>query len=124
MNLTLFYDGQCPLCAREMAQLKRRRCRNLELVDLYSEAFKPYSTRINFDEANIVIHALRSDGVVLRGLDALHSAWSLAGAPWLYGITRLPGLRSLCDIIYRGFARHRMMISRWFGRDCGCGKKD
>lgn len=42
-NLTIFYDGTCPLCAKEMKALKQRDSKqHIKTVDIYSDTFADY----------------------------------------------------------------------------------
>ncbi len=46
-SLILFYDGQCPLCVKEMTALKKHDTHNaIQLVDIFSEAFEATQTLI------------------------------------------------------------------------------
>lgn len=110
--LTVFYDGRCPLCVREMRQLKRRDGANaIQLIDLHSEQFSPYAGRIDAVAADQILHGLTADGQLLLGLDVTHKAWSLVGRGWLTAPLRWPLIRWFADHGYRFFARHRSRIA-------------
>ena len=111
--LTVFYDAGCPVCAPEMDSLRRRdRCDRLRLVDMSAPEFDACSYGLAHDDLDAVIHALRPDGTVLRGMDVLRSAYGAAGLGWLLQATRWPLLKPAFDAAYRGFARRRHAISR------------
>ncbi len=110
--LTVFYDGRCPLCVREMRHLKQRDTSHaIQLIDLHSEQFTPYAGRIDAVAANEVLHGLTADDQLLLGLDVTHRAWSLVGRGWLTAPLRWPLIRWFADHGYRFFARHRSRIA-------------
>jgi len=114
--LTVFYDAACPVCALEMDVLRRRdRCDRLTLVDMSAPGFDASRYGLVHDDLDAVIHALRPDGTVLRGMDVLRSAYGAAGLGRLLRATRWPLLRPAFDAAYRRFARHRHAISRLLG---------
>ena len=110
--LTIFFDGKCPLCVREMRHLKARdRQQRITLVDLHSEQFSPYADRIDALEADRILHGLTADGQIILGLDVTHQAWSLVGRGWMTAPLRWPLIRWFADHGYRFFARHRSRIA-------------
>lgn len=110
--LTIFYDGRCPLCVREMRQLKQRDDANaIQLIDLHSEQFTPFASRINAHAADRILHGLTADNQLLLGLDVTHQAWSLVGRGWMTAPLRWPVIRWFADHGYRFFARHRNRIA-------------
>lgn len=111
--LTVFYDAECPVCALEMESLRRRdRCDRLRLVDMSAAGFDARTYGLAHDDLDAVIHALRPDGTVLRGMEVLRSAYAAAGLGWLLQATRWPLLKPAFDAVYRAFARRRHAISR------------
>ncbi|WP_127347821.1 thiol-disulfide oxidoreductase DCC family protein [Pseudidiomarina mangrovi] len=110
--LTVFYDGRCPLCVREMRQLKRRDHANaILLIDLHSEQFTPFSGQIDALAADRILHGLTDDNQLLLGLDVTHRAWSLVGRGWMTAPLRWPVIRWFADHGYLFFARHRNRIA-------------
>lgn len=115
-QLTVLYDGGCPLCLREVRLLQRRdgpRGR-LAFVDINAPDYD--SSRlggISYRQAMGRIHAIAADGTVLRDLEVFRRAYQLVDLGWLYAPTRWPLLRPLADAVYGFWARHRL---RWTGR--------
>ena len=58
------------------------------------------------------VHAVKPDGTVLIGMDALHAAYREVGLGWPLALTRWPGVRMVFDRGYLWFARNRYRISR------------
>ncbi|MEB3361310.1 MAG: DUF393 domain-containing protein [Synechococcaceae cyanobacterium] len=115
-QLTLLYDGGCPLCLREVRLLQRRDGKRgrLAFVDINAPTYE--SSRlggISYRQAMGRIHAIAADGTVLRDLEVFRRAYQLVDLGWLYAPTRWPLLRPLADALYGFWARHRL---RWTGR--------
>ncbi|WP_117232825.1 thiol-disulfide oxidoreductase DCC family protein [Vibrio maerlii] len=110
-KLTLFYDGTCPLCVGEMRSLHRYDNTNqIRTVDIHSEEFAEFP-QIDPKQANLILHAIDSEGTLYLGLDAAHQAWGKLGRGWLYAPLRWKIIRPLADKIYLYFARNRYRIS-------------
>lgn len=119
-TLTLFYDGECPLCVKEMARLRRSdRKHCLLLVDIHSPMFQDYP-KIDRQKASQILHGLTQDGDLLLGLDATCHAWKLVGKGQLVGLSRLPILRQVTDRLYVIFARNRYTFSKWLTGKARC----
>ena len=111
--LTIYCDGACPMCALEVDMLRRRdREHRLRWVDISAPGFDAAAHGFAHRDLDAVIHGVRADGSVVRGLDVLHVAYGAAGLGWLVAATRHPWLRTPSDAAYRLFARHRHAISR------------
>ena len=114
MQVTLFYDGLCPLCTKEMDALRKRDADNrLNLVDIQAPGFAEQYPDLDWHALNARIHAKLPDGTLVDGLDATHIAWQQVGKGWLYAPLRWPLIKPVADVFYKVFARHRYTISYW-----------
>ncbi|GAJ71771.1 LOW QUALITY PROTEIN: cell division inhibitor [Vibrio sp. JCM 18904] len=113
-KLIIFYDGTCPLCAKEMKALKQRDAKqHIKTVDIYSDAFSDYP-QIDPEQANTILHALNEKGgELLLGLDVTHRAWQLVGRGWLYAPLRWRLVKPVADWLYLKFAKNRYRVSYW-----------
>ncbi|WP_295894544.1 thiol-disulfide oxidoreductase DCC family protein [uncultured Vibrio sp.] len=112
-DLTIFYDGTCPLCAKEMTALKKHDSRgSIKTVDIYSDEFAQYP-QINANAANTVLHAIDQAGQLILGLDVTYKAWDLVGKGWVYAPLRWPLVRPVADWCYLRFANNRYRVSYW-----------
>ena len=108
---TLYYDGQCPLCRREMSRLRAARGAAIALVDIHSLGD---DTPVDRHELLRTLHLRRADGRWLRGADANVSAWDNTDkARWL-ALLRWPVVRPIVDLGYRLWAAWR--YRRLYGR--------
>ncbi|MEA5412256.1 DUF393 domain-containing protein [Synechococcus sp. BA-120 BA3] len=113
-ELTLLFDGGCPLCLREVNTLRRRDrgVGRLAFVDVNDPAYDPARHGgITYAEAMGRMHALRADGGVIRDLEVFRQAYALVNLGWLYAPTRWPLLRPLVDALYGLWARWRLAIT-------------
>ncbi len=115
----LLYDGECPLCMREVAMLRRldRGRGRLALEDIAGRGFD--ATRYGLDQRTVMarIHGVLPDGQVVEGMEVFRRAYRAVGLGWLLAPSAWPGLRRLFDAAYRLFARNRL---RWTGRSDAC----
>ena len=119
-KLTIFYDGTCPLCAKEMHALKRRDVKQaIKIVDIYSDEFSDYP-QIDAQKANTILHALNDNNELILGLDVTHRAWQLVGRGWLYAPLRWPLLKPIADWLYLRFANNRYRVSYWLTGSSRC----
>ncbi len=117
--IKVLYDGECPLCAREIAFLRRRDRRGLiAFEDIAAPDFA--ASRYGLDHAAVMsrIHGVLPDGTLIEGVEVFRRLYAAVGLGWLVAPTRWPLLRGLFDRAYRVFARNRL---RWTGRsDAAC----
>jgi len=103
MKATLYYDGNCPLCAKEIALLRRLNRGRLELTDIHKAQTlaKP-----NYEMLEI-LHYQTANGQWLLGLDATVAAWSHTRIGFLFKPLRWIGVKSLADRVYTRWASQR-----------------
>ncbi|ASP37301.1 thiol-disulfide oxidoreductase DCC [Bacterioplanes sanyensis] len=120
-KVTVFYDGQCPLCVREMRHLQTLdHAERLHLVDIKQPQFNQQFPDIDAKQADRILTGINTDGRTIYGLDVTYAAWHAVGRGYWIAPLRWPGVRWFSDRVYLLFARHRARISRWvMGRsDC------
>ena len=114
-QLTLLYDGGCPLCLREVRFLQRRdHLGQIAFVDIDAPEYNPVANAgIDYRQAMGRIHAIDSRGEVLRDVAVFREAYRLVGLGWLYAPTTWPGLAAIVNRIYAFWAARRLS---WTGR--------
>lgn len=106
--LTLYYDGDCPLCAREIRLLRRRASpQRLQLVDIAAAGFEPAPQGPSLTQLQERLHARFADGSWVSGLDATFWSWRAAGLGRWAAPLRWLLLRPLLEPTYRLFCRLR-----------------
>lgn len=107
-ELTIYYDSQCPLCLMEMRQLKRLDTPgHIRFIDLHAEDFQQQFPHIDPESAYNTLHVEDSNGHIKLGLDASCAVWNAVGKHRWINLLRLPLIKPLADLAYRGFARYR-----------------
>lgn len=113
---TLFYDGQCSLCAAEISKLNVARGDSLRLVDIHTvtttSADGPLANGPDMgdpskDQLLRVLHLRRADGLWLSGADANVAAWEGTSQERLFKVLRWPILRPTVDLVYHWWAKWR-----------------
>lgn len=115
-TLTIYYDGQCPLCQAEVEFLKTRNHKNLlAFADISDLSFDQAKHQISCSMALERIHGRLGDGRLLVGVPVFAEAYRRAG---LKTLARLLSQRCSLPILssaYSLFARYRQPISRCIG---------
>jgi predicted DCC family thiol-disulfide oxidoreductase YuxK len=113
-KIKLLYDGDCPLCMREVAFLRRRDAGRglIAFVDIADPDYDAATNAgIDFVTAMREIHAITADGQVIRGVEVFRQVYAVLGLGWVYGWTRLPGIRRLANWLYRLWAERRLALT-------------
>lgn len=117
MHMTLYYDGQCPLCLAEIRFLEQRNHAGLlSFVDVCAPTFS--SADVGVSSCQVLLdnmHATLADGTVLVGADVFAAAYARAQLPFMAWLFSRPLLMPIWHLGYRLFARHRGRISRCIG---------
>jgi predicted DCC family thiol-disulfide oxidoreductase YuxK len=118
-KIRLLYDGDCPLCSREIRLLEKRDRgrRRIRFENIAEPSFDPGAYGLDTRDVMARIHGVLPDGTVIEGLEVFRRAYAAVGLGWVMAPTRWPGLRRLADMAYRIFARNRL---RWTGRASAC----
>jgi predicted DCC family thiol-disulfide oxidoreductase YuxK len=112
-ELTIFYDGGCPLCAAEMRHLNSlNSAGKLAFENIYATDFGARFPHIDQSEADRILHGQLANGELIFGLDVTFNAWVLVGKRKWVAILRWPIIKHIADVSYLFFARHRYLISR------------
>ena len=110
--LTVFYDGACPLCRREIALMRKLdRRRRLELIDFAKPEFREADCGLSCERLSSVIHAKWADGRVIEGIEVFRAMWTAVGLGLLARISRWPLIEPLLRRGYAWFAKHRLWLT-------------
>jgi predicted DCC family thiol-disulfide oxidoreductase YuxK len=114
--LTLYYDGQCPLCLAEIEFLQSRNHRGqLGFVDVTQTGFEAAGHNISCEAAMAQIHGRTADGQVLVGVPVFATAYKEANLPVLAWVLSRRWLMPVLQPAYVLFAKHRQAISKRIG---------
>lgn len=100
----LYYDGRCPLCAREMAFLRKLKSAGLTLVDIHQ-----LLQLTNEEQEQMLrnLHLQMPDGSWRLGADANVLAWSFTPLGFLWKPLRWKIWAGVVDKIYQRWADRR-----------------
>lgn len=113
-KIKLLYDGECPLCVREVNFLtKKDRGRGIvEFVDIADENYKPESNaNIDFATAMGRIHAILPDGSTIKNVEVFRRVYEELGMGWIYAVTKIPVTGAIADWIYGIWADWRLKLT-------------
>lgn len=118
-QVEVFYDGDCPLCHREIELLRKLdRRERIQFTDIAAAAFRTDGLGVSHDQLMGEIHARLPDGSLIKGVEVFRRLYAAVGFGPLVSLTRLPGVSHALDAAYSVFARNRL---RWTNRcDAGC----
>jgi predicted DCC family thiol-disulfide oxidoreductase YuxK len=123
-QLTVLYDGACPLCRREIGLYQGLQPLQSDSSVCFadvSDAAQPLPSGLPPDTTREQLlarfHVRRPDGHVLSGAKAFLALWSvLPGWRWLAMVGRVPGAAWGMECCYRLLLRGRPMLQRWAAR--------
>jgi predicted DCC family thiol-disulfide oxidoreductase YuxK len=114
--LEVFFDGECPLCLREIKMLRRRdRAQQLSFTDISAPGFSAEARGYSHERLMAEMHARTPEGETLVGVEVFRRIYDSLGFSRLVAISRLWGLRTLLDWGYSVWAKNRLALT---GRRC------
>ncbi|MEC8861802.1 MAG: DUF393 domain-containing protein [Planctomycetota bacterium] len=118
-RVEVFFDGDCPLCRREIDLLKwMDRRRRIRFTDIAAKGFSPEQHGKTMDDLMAEIHGRMPDGRWIVGVEVFRQLYRALGLGVFVGITRVPGISHSLDLAYQFFAKRRL---KWTGR---CSPED
>ena len=112
-RVEVYFDGDCPLCMREIAMLRRldRRAR-IRFTDIAAKGFDPATTGLTMEALMERIHGRRlPSGEHIEGVEVFRALYDAVGFGPIVALTRLRGLRGALDVAYRTFAKNRLRLT-------------
>jgi len=113
-KIKLLYDGECPLCLREVDFLKRRDAGRglVSFVDIADPAYDPAANGgVDFETAMGRIHAVLPDGSVIKNVAVFRQVYEVLGLGWVYAITKLPIVEAIANFVYGIWADLRLKVT-------------
>ena len=109
----VFFDGECPLCRREIDMVRRLddgRGR-VDLVDLAAPDFDASRFGLEQEAIEARIHGALPDGTIVEGVDVFIRLYEAVDRGWLVRPARIGWVRGLLDRVYAWFARNRLRLT-------------
>lgn len=113
-QIKLLYDGDCPLCVREVNFL-RRKDNGRGLVAFTDIAAPDYTAAANggvdFATAMGRIHAVLPDGTAIKNVEVFRRVYQVLGIGWIYAPTGWPIVGPVVDWVYGLWADWRLAVT-------------
>ena len=113
-RIKLLYDGECPLCMREVNFLQKRDAGRglVAFVDIADDFYNPEDNgNIDFKTAMGRIHAVLPDGTIVKNVEVFRRVYEVLGMGWIYAITKLPIFGFIADTLYSIWASWRLKLT-------------
>jgi predicted DCC family thiol-disulfide oxidoreductase YuxK len=108
-RLTVYYDGGCPVCSREIGLYQRRPGgETFAWVDVTQADEAALGPGLSRTSALARMHVRRPDGSVVTGAAAFAEIWrGMPGLRWLARLIAIPPFGGLAELGYAVFLRAR-----------------
>lgn len=117
--IEVFYDGDCPLCKREINVLRLMdRGHRLRMTNIAALDFDPSKYELTMDRFMEEMHGRLPNGQWVTGVEAFRHIYGALGFGWLVKATRLPGVSHLADRAYHVFAKNRLRLTGRCDNQC------
>jgi predicted DCC family thiol-disulfide oxidoreductase YuxK len=113
-QIKLLYDGECPLCLREVNFLRKRDAGRglVEFVDIADDRYAPEAHGgVDFATAMGRIHAVLPDGTVIKNVEVFRRVYETLGMGWVYAATRMPIVGWIVNWLYGIWADWRLTLT-------------
>lgn len=101
---TLYFDGRCPLCRREVGLLRKLADDTLGFQDIHTVTDPALPSQ---QDLLLSLHLRRANGAMVRGLEANVAVWQHTAFGFIWKLLLLPGVRVLANRLYQYWAARR-----------------
>jgi predicted DCC family thiol-disulfide oxidoreductase YuxK len=111
---TVYFDGQCPLCTREIQFYRRQRgAENINWVDVAKVGLLGLPSGLTQKDALARFHIVNVNGQLISGGEAFSALWlSLPAFRWAGRFLQINFLASLLEAMYKIFLPCRPLLQR------------
>lgn len=111
-DIEVFYDGECPLCLREIRMLMAMdRRERIVFTDIAAPTFDANQVGLDHETLMARIHGRLPSGEIIEGVEVFRHLYSAVGFGGLVSLTRIPGVSHALDLGYRLFAKNRLSLT-------------
>ena len=111
-QIEVFYDGECPLCVREIKLLRwMDRKQRIRFTDIAETAFDPANYDKSMNEFMDEIQGRLPDGRWIVGVEVFRRLYAAVGLGPLVWLSRAPGISHGLEFGYRIFAKNRLRLT-------------
>lgn len=118
-NWTIYFDGLCPLCSREINHYRHQKgAERFTFTDITAPEFNPQAENLDPIQVHKVMHVRTPEGKIKTGVSAFLEIWSaLPRYQWAYRMGSKALVFSVLSFFYAIFALLRPWLPR---RTRGC----
>ncbi len=111
-DVEVFFDGECPLCMREIRMLRRRdREERIQFTDIAAPTFDAAAYGTTQADLMARIRGRLPDGTWIQGVEVFRRLYAAAGFRVIAAIMGVPGISHLLGLAYRVFAANRLRLT-------------
>ncbi|MGB3671756.1 MAG: DCC1-like thiol-disulfide oxidoreductase family protein [Phormidesmis sp.] len=113
-KINLLYDGDCPLCLREVNFLQKKDAGRdiVKFTDIADLNYRPEENGdVDFETAMGRIHAVRADGSVVKNVAVFQEVYDALGIGWMYAPTKWPIIGPVVNKLYDLWADKRLAMT-------------
>jgi predicted DCC family thiol-disulfide oxidoreductase YuxK len=112
-DVEVFFDGDCPLCVREIELLRKldKQTQRIRFTDIQAAGFSPESVGLTFPELMRRIHGRLPTGELIEGTEVFRRLYAAVGFRRAVAFSRWPGVSQLLDAGYALFAKNRLRFT-------------
>jgi predicted DCC family thiol-disulfide oxidoreductase YuxK len=113
-KIKLLYDGECPLCVREVNFLTFRDAGRglVAFVDIAADDYTPSEHGgVDYETAMGRIHAVLPDGTLVKNIEVFRRVYETLGMGWVYAVTKLPIVGAIANFLYGIWADLRLALT-------------
>ncbi len=120
-EIEVLFDGDCPLCMREIRMLQRMdKQKRILFTDIMAPTFRAEIYGLTWGQVMSHIRGRLADGTMIEGVEVFRRLYTAVGFGALVRLTRLPGLSHLLDFGYHHFAKNRLKLTGRCNADGSC----
>lgn len=111
-TIQVFFDGDCPLCRKEIAFLSRRDSEGrIAVTDIAAPSFDASRYDRSHTDFMATIQGRLSDGRWISGVEVFRQLYSAVGFKRMVRLSRLRPIAWVLDHAYTVFAKHRLRLT-------------
>ena len=111
-EIEVFFDGDCPLCLREINLLRRwDRKERIRFTDIADPSFPVAEPDLDWNQLMAQMHGRLPSGEIIAGVEVFRRMYAAVGFRKIVWISRMPGLSLMLELGYRLFARNRLWLT-------------
>lgn len=112
-QVEVFYDGDCPLCMKEIRMLMRRdrSNNNIRFTNIAAADFNAADYGRTYPDLMKKIQGRLPDGTWIEGVEVFRRLYAAVGFRKLVALSRAPGIAQLLGLGYTIFAKNRLRFT-------------